>query len=97
MVITVMEAQVAPEKAAALETAYQEALQHLSAGVQQTFLLRSSQEPGVWQVVSVWESRAALEAISPPGEARRGAWIFQAAEAEPRVSIYEIIAAAQAD
>ena len=41
MVITVLEAQVAPEKATLLEATYKQCIQHLGAGIAQTFLLRT--------------------------------------------------------
>jgi heme-degrading monooxygenase HmoA len=95
MVITVLEAQVAPDKAAGLETTFNQAVEHLDAGLLQTFLLRSSKEPGTWQIVSLWESREALDAMRQSGETPRGVLIFRSAEAEPRLSVYEVVAHSQ--
>lgn len=96
MVITVLEAQVAPEKTATLEAAYQEAVQHLDAGIVQTYLVRNSREPAVWQIITQWESRAALDAMRQSGQTPRGVLIFRSADAEPGLSVFDVIAHAQA-
>jgi heme-degrading monooxygenase HmoA len=96
MVITILEARVAPEKATLLETTYKQAIEHLDAGITQTFLLRSSKEPGLWQIVTLWESREALEAMRQSGQTPRGVLIFRAAEAEPSLSVFGVVASAQA-
>ena len=96
MVITVLEAQVASEKATILEATYKQAIEHLDAGITQTFLLRSSKEPVWWQIVTVWESREALEAMRQSGETPRGVLIFRAVEAEPTLSVFGVVAHTQA-
>jgi hypothetical protein len=77
MVITILEAQVAVEKAALLEAIYKQATEHLDAGILPTFLLRSAKEPMVWQ------SREALEAMRQSGETPRGVVMFQRVGAAP--------------
>jgi hypothetical protein len=42
MVITILQAEVAPDKVEALETAYREAIVRLDAGMVRTFLLRDA-------------------------------------------------------
>jgi heme-degrading monooxygenase HmoA len=96
MVITVLEAHVAPEKATMLESTYKQAIERLDAGITQTFLLRSSKEPGLWQIVTFWESREALEVMRQSGEIPRGVLIFRAVEAEPGLSVFGVVASAQA-
>lgn len=95
MVITILEAQVAPENAAKLEATYQQAVKHLDAGIKQTFLLQNSKEPMLWQIVTLWESREALEAMRQSGETPRGVLIFRAASAEPSLSVLRVVSHAQ--
>jgi heme-degrading monooxygenase HmoA len=95
MVITVLEAQVAPEKAALLESTYTQAIENLDPGIVQTFLLRSSKEPGLWQILTVWESREVLDAMRQSGETPRGVLIFRAVEAEPALSVFTVVAHTQ--
>lgn len=92
MVITVLEAQVAPEKASALEATYKHAVEHLDTGIVQTFLIRSSQESSLWQIVTQWESREALEAMRQTGQTPRGVLIFRAVDADPHLSVFEVVA-----
>ncbi len=92
MVITVLEAQVAAEKAGLLEATYKQAIEHLDAGIVRTYLIRSSKEPALWQIVTLWESREALETMRQTGETPRGVLIFRAVDAEPRLSVFEVVA-----
>jgi quinol monooxygenase YgiN len=92
MVITILEAQVAAEKATLLEQAFNQGIQRLDAGIAQTFLLRSSKDPGLWRIVTVWQSRDALDAMRRTGDTPRGVLMFQAAGAEPTLSVFDVVA-----
>jgi heme-degrading monooxygenase HmoA len=96
MVITILEAQVAIEKASMLEAAYKKAIEHLDAGIVQTFLLQNSSDPAVWQIVTLWESREKLDAMRQTGETPRGVLIFGTVGAKPRLSIFDVLASANA-
>ena len=96
MVITILEAYVAPEKVSLLEASYKQVTEHLDVGIVQTFLTQSTNEPTVWQIVTHWESRDALNAMRQTGETPRGVLIFQAVGAEPRFSIFRVAANAKA-
>ena len=96
MVITILEAQVAPDKAARLEEAYKQGIENLDAGITQTFLLRSSKDANAWRIVTIWQSREALDAMRSSGETPRGVLMFRAADAEPALSVFEVVAHAAA-
>jgi quinol monooxygenase YgiN len=91
MVITILEAQVAPDYVAALEAAYRQGIEQLDAGIVETFLLRAAKETHLWRIITVWESRAALEAMRQSGQTPRGVVMFRAARAEPELSIFEVV------
>ncbi len=91
MVITTLEARVPPEKWQALEQAYKEAIVALERGMVETFLLHSVKELAVWQIVTVWESRAALDEMRNSGQTPRGVLIFRAAGAEPTLAIFDAV------
>jgi heme-degrading monooxygenase HmoA len=95
MVITILEAQVTPDKASVLEATYKQAIEQLDPGIIQTFLLRSSKEPGLWQIVTVWENREVLETMRQSGATPRGVLIFRTVNAEPTLSVFEVAAHAQ--
>lgn len=90
MVITVLEARVSAEKAALLQETFQSAVGRLDAGIVQTFLLHGLRDADLWQIVTVWESRAALDAMRQSGETPRGVLIFRAAGAEPALTLFEV-------
>ena len=96
MVITILEAHVAPDKATTLEAAYNQGIEQLDAGITQTFLLRDSKDTSIWRIVTVWESRAALEAMRQSGQTPRGVVMFRAADAESVLSVCEVVAQAAA-
>ncbi len=91
MVITILEAQVAPEKANLLEEAYQQGVGNLDAGIIETFLLRSSRDASQWRIVTVWQSREALDAMRRSGDTPRGVLMFRAAAAEPVLAVFEVM------
>jgi hypothetical protein len=92
MVLTILEAQVAAEKAHLLEEAYNQGIKRLDAGITQTLLLRSSKDPSLWRIVTIWQSREALDAMRRIGDTPRGVLMFRAADAEPSLSVYDILA-----
>jgi quinol monooxygenase YgiN len=96
MVITILEAHVAPDKAALLEVAYKQGIEQLDAGITQTFLLRDSKDPSLWRIITVWENREALETMRRSGETPRGVVMFRAADVEPRLSVFDVVAHAVA-
>ncbi len=53
MVMTILEAQVASDKWAALEAAYKTATKKLDAGITQTFLIHSVADPTLWRIMTV--------------------------------------------
>ncbi len=96
MVLTVLEAKVAPDKASALQDAYQEGIAQLDTGIVQTFLVQASREPDSWRILTLWENRAALDAMRASGETPRGVLMFRAAGAESTLTIFDVVAHAAA-
>jgi heme-degrading monooxygenase HmoA len=96
MVITVLEAQVAAGQADLLQSSYEQAVKHLDAGIVQTYLLHGVQDAERWQIVTVWENRAVLDAMRQSGEVPRGVQIFRAAGAEPVLSMFDVTSQAAA-
>jgi heme-degrading monooxygenase HmoA len=92
MVITVLEAHVAPAREAALEAAYREAAQvPLPRGLVRSTLLRATSDRTLWRIETLWESREALEAMRGAGTPR-GVLMFRTAGAEPTLTVLEVIA-----
>ena len=96
MVMTILEAHVAPEKWAALEEAYNSGIENLDAGLVQTFLIHSIADPALWRIVTIWHSREALDKMRQSKETPRGVLMFRAAGAEPTLSVFDVAAHATA-
>ncbi len=92
MVMTILEARVAPEKWAALEQVYRESIAHLDAGITQTLLVHSSADSSVWRILTLWRNREALADMRRSTETPKGVLMFRAAGAEPTVSIFDVTA-----
>ncbi len=90
LVITVLEAHVAPEQWDALKEAYQAGAANLPPQMVETFLLQSAKDPTLWQGVSVWKSRAALDEYRQSTQTPGGVLIFRAAGAEPTLTIFDV-------
>ena len=90
MIITILEAHVAADKAEALEKAYKEGIKELDAGIEQTFLIHSLADMSLWRIITVWQSREVLAAMRQSGQTPRGVLMFREAEAEPALSIWDV-------
>lgn len=93
MVMTVLEARVAPEKWGALTELYRQAGGRLPAQMVETFLVQSSADPEFWRGISIWKSREALEEYRRSVDTPGGILMFRAVGAEPTLSIFVVAAA----
>jgi hypothetical protein len=89
-VMTVLEARVPQEKWAELEARYGQSIP-LPAQMIETFLVQSTDDPELWRGVSVWRSRAELEAYRRSVDVPGGFLIFRSVGAEPSVSVFDVV------
>jgi quinol monooxygenase YgiN len=90
MVMTILEAHVPADRWAEMREAYEAATGELPAQMTQTFLLQSTGEPTLWQMTSVWKSRAALEEYRGSVETPGGVLLFRSVGVEPALSIFDV-------
>ena len=91
MMLTVLEAHVAPANEAALLAAYRDAAREpLPAGLVRSTLVRAASDATLWRIETLWQSRESLDAMRGKGTPR-GILIFRAAAAEPTPSIFEVV------
>lgn len=57
----------------------------------QSFLIQSSKDNEIWCIMTVWESREALDAMSKTTETPRGVLIFRNAQTETALSVFDIV------
>lgn len=91
MVITVLEAEIAPDRVADLEREYREGTTQLPPEIKETFLVRDTGDPSRYRIVTVWESQAALQAMRASVDTPKGVQIFRAAGGEPELRILDVI------
>jgi quinol monooxygenase YgiN len=91
MVMTILEAHVAPARWNALRESY-EARARLpeSGAIVESFLVQSNEDSNTWRIVTVWRAREALDAMRGSGETPTGVLIFRDADAEPRLTVFTV-------
>jgi quinol monooxygenase YgiN len=92
MVITVLEAHVAQDQWETLKRAFQEGASNLPPQMNETFLMQNTADPTLWQALSCWKSREALDEYRRSVQTPGGILFFRAAGAEPKITIYEVAA-----
>ena len=91
MVVTVLEAHVAPERVPELQAAFAQAAEGpFPPGLLRSSLLRDSSDPTRWRIETVWQSHDALAEMRAAGKPR-GVRIFEAAGAAPSLSVFDAI------
>ena len=91
MVITILEAQVSPNRVEDIEREYREGMSEVPPEIRETFLVRDTRDSTQYRIITVWESMAALQAMRASAVTPRGVQIFNAAGAEPDLSIVEVV------
>ena len=91
MVMTVLEAHVAPDRIGDLERAFQEGSQVLPTGLVESFLVRDSGDTTLFRIMTVWSSREALEEMRASVEKPKGVQMFEAAGASPSLAILDVV------
>lgn len=90
MVITVLEAHVDGKQWSDFQSDYQQRTADLPPQMVRTYLLQDVKDRTLWQIVSVWKSREALEEMRNSGDTPTGVLMFRSAGAEPRLSIFDV-------
>ena len=95
MVLTILEATVAPERAADLQAAFRGAAAQVPPGFIRSHLLSATGDPTRWRIETLWTSREALAAMRQTGTPA-GVLMFRAAGAEPSLSLYDVASTIEA-
>jgi len=98
MIVTILEANVPPDRAPALQAAYRAAGDKpLPPGLVRTELLRDDRDGDRWRIQTWWASREALESMRAAVATPAGILMFRAAGAEPAIGVFEIVDALPRD
>jgi heme-degrading monooxygenase HmoA len=95
MVLTILEATVAPERTADLQAAFRDAAAQVPPGFIRSHLVSAAADPTRWRIETLWRSREALAAMRQTGTPA-GVLMFRAAGAEPSLSVYDVAATIEA-
>lgn len=88
MVISMVDAEVAPENVEALLAMWGEVTGGpMPPGLLRSYLLRSGD---AWRISTFWESREAIDAMRASGVTPGAVRVFTAANAEPKLTIFEV-------
>jgi hypothetical protein len=90
MVMTVLEAHVAPDRWDALRQSYETRARSLPPQIVESFLVQGTNDSSVWRILTVWRSRGALEEVRQSGVTPTGVLIFRDAGAEPGLTIFTV-------
>jgi quinol monooxygenase YgiN len=92
MVMTILEAAVDRENWQNLKDTFGKEVQKLDPGLVQTYLVQAKKDENIWRIITIWESQEALDRMRQSGETPRGVLMFRSAEAEPTLTIFNILA-----
>jgi heme-degrading monooxygenase HmoA len=95
MVLTVLEATLAPERATDIQAAFRNAAGSVPPGFIRSHLVSSATEPTRWRIETLWASRDALAAMRKVGTPA-GVLMFRAAGAEPSLTLYDVASTIEA-
>jgi acetyl esterase/lipase len=91
MIMTVLEARVAPEQWEALRRAYDARARLPPSGeIVESFLVQSDGDGTTLRIITIWRDREALEAMRASGETPAGVLIFCDAGAEPALTVFSV-------
>ncbi len=91
MVMTMLQAEVAPDREKDLLAAYRQTAEAPQPPfVLRSFLVRDPDHRTHWRIMTVFRSREELEMMRASAETPRGIQIFQAAGVSPTFSLFEI-------
>lgn len=90
MVMSVLEAHVAPDKWQALRDSYDARAGVLPPQIVESFLVQSATDSTLWRILTVWRSREALQQMRQSGETPAGILMFRDAAAEPSLSLFNV-------
>jgi len=87
MVMSILEGDLVPDKAAKLEANFADYVKVPEPGIVQTFLIRNA---GKCKVITLWESKEALTAMKVKGTPK-GVLMFRYAGVEPGLLVYDVV------
>ena len=90
MVITQVDAHVAPERWQELRESYRSMVGSLEPTIVRTYLMQDTEDRTLWRIATVWKSMEALDEYRRSVEVPGAFLLFQSVAAEPTRAIFEV-------
>jgi heme-degrading monooxygenase HmoA len=91
MVMTVLEAHVPHERLGEVERVFTEMTTEIPPEIVETYLVRDVKDEALFRLVTIWRSKADLDAMRASGVKPRGVVMFEMVGAHPTLAIGEIV------
>jgi hypothetical protein len=91
MVMTVLEAHVVTEQWEVLRQIFTEHSSTIPPQMVQSLIVQSAADPTLWQIISIWHNREALQEYRRSVETPNGILMFRSAGAEPTLTIFDVV------
>jgi hypothetical protein len=91
MMMTSIEAHVAPEKQDLLKQAFKKLTANRPPALRRALLVQSSTDPTLWRALGFWPSSKVFEEYRKSVDTPAGIAIFRVAGVEPVLSVFEIV------
>jgi hypothetical protein len=88
--MTILEAEVEEKNWQLLQGTYKDMTSKMPSIIKATYLAQDQSNKSIWRIVTFWESQEALDSMRASGKTPTGVLIFQSAQANPILAIYDV-------
>ncbi|MCA1737132.1 MAG: antibiotic biosynthesis monooxygenase [Actinobacteria bacterium] len=89
MVVTMLQAQIDKDRSGQLIESFEAGRRNLPEAIRESFLLHELNSD-LWRIMTIWESREALDRYRTSEETPGGVLMFRSAGAEPDLAIFDV-------
>ncbi|HSW85816.1 MAG TPA: hypothetical protein VLF79_04410 [Candidatus Saccharimonadales bacterium] len=89
--MTVLTARVDKKLWENLREIYNEKTLEVPNEIHSSYLVQNTDENDNWQIVTIWKTEEALQAMRSSGETPTGIQVFKAVNASPELTVFDIV------
>ena len=91
MIMTVLEARVPSSRLSQVEGVFKNGMKDLPPQIVESHLVRDTNDPSLFRLMTVWRSFEALQELRASGEKPKGLQMFEEVGARPELSVYDVV------
>lgn len=92
MIVTVLEARIPSDRVDELQEGFNELLgKGLPPAIVESDLVQKDEDPAIWQLVTLWQSREALFEYRRTQPVPEGLLLFRSVDVEPSVTFFDVV------